>query len=174
MHPPLHDAAIPVFTRYLARLAGLVSSARSFVDEHALPASQLLEARLAPDMLPFRTQVEIAANFALRACFPLAGKAVPPYGEFPANFDGLLARIARANNLVASLDPQDFDGRETQELQDKAGDHVVTLPGHVFLHLYALPNFFFHVSMAYAILRSAGVRLGKADYDGFHAYPSNK
>jgi hypothetical protein len=98
----LYDASIPVFHRYLNRLLNLVDTAEKHVRSRALDDKEILEARLAPDMLPFETQVRIAANFALRACFPLAGQPVPPYGEFPASFDGLRACLARASALLAT------------------------------------------------------------------------
>ena len=82
----LFDASIPVFLRYLDRLLALVDAAEAHAHAHQIDDSELLNARLAADMLPFATQVNIAANFALRAAFPLAGHVVPPYGEFPATF----------------------------------------------------------------------------------------
>ncbi len=168
----LYEASTPVFLRYLARLGGLVDAAESHVWSHTLDASEILEARLAPDMLPFETQVLIAANFALRACFPLAGQEVPPYGEFPATFDGLRARIAHVVALLNSLAPSQFADAESRVLESKAGNAVVSLRAPEFLLQYALPNFFFHVTAAYAILRSRGVAVGKAHFDGFHAYAS--
>ncbi|WP_145927231.1 DUF1993 family protein [Jeongeupia sp. USM3] len=155
----LHQASVPVFVRYLDRLAAIVAG----VD----PA--LLDARLAPDMHPFRSQVAIAANFAPRACFPLAGKPVPDLGEMPQSVEGLLARIAHAKALVESLAPDEFDAGRV--IEDGAGQATVVLPAADFLCQYALPNFFFHLTTAYAILRSRGVAVGKGDFDGFHAYP---
>jgi hypothetical protein len=159
MTSALYAASVPVLERYLERLAGLVAHA----DDVALAA------RLAPDMLPFAQQAEIAANFALRIAFPLAGRAVPPYGEFPATQAGLQARIARVRTLLADLRPGDFVAPEAP-LSDRAGEAGVTLPAQAFLSEYALPNFFFHLTSAYAILRSRGIALGKRDFDGLHAY----
>lgn len=171
MSSPLYDASVPVFSRYLDRLAGLVSAAESFSGSGDLGAD-LLAARLAPDMLPFHVQVEIAANFSLRACFPLAGKPVPGYGEFPCSFAGLVARIARAKGLIESLARERFAGREKHVIEDMAGERLVRLPAAEFLHCYTLPNFFFHLVTAYGILRSYGVGLGKGDFDGLHLYPA--
>ena len=159
-----------VFLRFLERLAGIVETAQAHTFTRNLHPDELLGARLAPDMLPFSKQVEIAANFALRACFPLAGQPVPPYGESPDTFDGLHAHIARVRSLLGSLDPPAFDGAETRIIQDKAGNAIVSLHGREFLSLYALPNFFFHVTTAYAILRSRGLAIGKEQFDGFHDY----
>lgn len=166
----LHQASVPVFLHYLDRLAGLVDTSEIQARERGIDAAELLAARLAPDMLPFSTQVEIAANFALRACFPLAGLPVPPYGEFPATFDGLRARIARVVTLLGALDPSAFNGAESRVHESRAGNALVSLKGAEFLSLYALPNFFFHVTTAYAILRSRGLAVGKEQFDGFHDY----
>jgi hypothetical protein len=167
----LYQASVPVFLRFLERLSGLLDIAQSHAGAQGLPAPRILGARLAPDMLPFEAQVQIASNFALRACLPLAGQAVPPYGEFPATFDGLRARIARAVAVVGGLAPEHFAGAESRIVEDTAGQATVRLPAAAFLHQYAMPNFFFHLTAAYAILRAQGVALGKAHFDGFHAYP---
>lgn len=162
----LFDASVPVFQRYLERLAGLVDAAEAH-DE------ALLQARLAPDMLPFATHVVIAANFTLRACFPLAGRELPPYGEFPSTFAGLRQHIAHAAALLASLTREEFERADASRLiESRAGEAVVALAPPAFLLQYALPNFFFHLSTAYAILRERGVALGKAHFDGFHVYGS--
>lgn len=166
----LYDASLPVFLRYLDRMLGLVEVAEAHVHSHNLVEMDILGARLAPDMLPFETQVIIAANFALRACFPLAGKELPPYGEATGQFAGLRACVAQTVARLGSLDPAQFVGGESRVLESAAGNTVVSLEAPEFLFQYALPNFFFHISMAYAILRSHGVVLGKAQFDGFHVY----
>lgn len=157
----LYAASVPVFLHYLGRLRGLVGRAH---------AAGLLEARLAPDMLPFHTQVAIAAHFTLRATFPLAGEPVPPFGDFPATPDGLRARIDRAESLLAGLALAQFDGAEARTVSGDAGETTLTWPAADFLHLHALPNFFFHLTTAYAVLRQHGVPLGKHDFDGQHRY----
>lgn len=171
MSVDLHRASVPVCLRYLERLRGLLDVAEAHASSRGLAPAELLDARLAPDMLPFATQVEVAAQFTLRACFPLAGRAVPPDAEFPLTFDGLRATIARAASLLASLDPAQFDGSASRVLESRAGDALVALEAPEFLLQYALPNFFFHVTTAYAILRHRGVPVGKARFDGFHSYP---
>lgn len=166
----MHEASVPVFARYLGRLALLIEAAQRHTHLHGLSDSTLLDARLAPDMLPFSAQAEIAANFALRACFPLVGHAVPPYGEFPASFDGLRQRIDHVLRLLTTLTPEAFDGDPAGMITADAGQATLSLPAHEFLFQFALPNFFFHLTTAYAILRQQGVPIGKANFDGFHAY----
>ncbi|MBT9503785.1 MAG: DUF1993 domain-containing protein [Burkholderiaceae bacterium] len=169
----LHTASVPVFQRYLERLDGLVLTAQRHTQSHKLAAHELLGARLASDMAPFSGQVEMAAHFALRACFPLAGRPVPAHGEFASDFEGLRGRIAQALALLAELSPADFDLAPGRRLESQAGSARVSLPAAEFLTLYALPNFFFHLGSAYAVLRSLGLPLGKQDFDGFHHYPSS-
>lgn len=164
MHSACYMASVPVFVRYLGSLRGLVLSAQA----HA--GNAVLQSRLAPDMLPFATQVQIACNFVLRACYPLAGQSLPPFGDFADSFDGLLGRITYVRQLAEDLEPTLFDGADTRMVQDPAGNAVVRLQGQAFLLHYALPNFFFHVTTAYAILRNQGVPLGKEDFDTFHRY----
>lgn len=166
----LYGASIPAFLRYLERLARLVERAEAHTRSRGMEADELLNARLAPDMLPFETQVRIAANFTLRAAFPLAGLEVPPYGDFAVSFDGLRQCVARAMQLVGSLVPAQFEGCESRLLESQAGNALVALQAAEFLFQYALPNFFFHLTTAYAILRSRGVAIGKEDFDGFHSY----
>jgi hypothetical protein len=167
----LYQASVPVCLRYLGRLRGLVDAAVAHARERHLDVSQLLAARLAPDMLPFAAQVAIAGHFTLRACFPLAGEAVPPYGEFAADPSGLLARLERAEQLLRGLAPDRFAGADTRVIEDRAGEATVVLPALEFLQHYALPNFFFHLTTAYAILRNQDVAIGKEAFDGFHSYP---
>ena len=166
----LYEASVPVYLRYLERLRGLVDAAESHARSRGLEAKELLSARLALDMHPFEMQVLIAANFALRACFPLAGQAIPPFGEFPPTFDGLRSRIAHVVALLRTLQPRQFEGGESRVVESKAGNAPVSLNAAEFLLHYALPNFYFHVTAAYAILRSRGVAIGKQQFDGFHSY----
>jgi uncharacterized protein len=160
-----------VLLRYLDRLSGLVDAAQAQVGDSLSATDELLAARLAPDMAPFALQVLITANFSLRASFPLAGEPVPPFGHFDTSFDGLRQHIAHAAGLLRTLQPAQFALAEQRVLQDRAGDAMVSLPAARFLFEYAMPNFFFHLGMAYAILRSHGVVIGKADFDGWHRYP---
>ncbi len=166
----LYDASVPIFLRYLNRLDGLVDAAESHATSHHIDLSNLLQASVAPDMLPFATQVHIAAYFALRACFPIVGKPIPTGGEFPATALGLHQRIAHVVALLNTLHAAEFAGREAAVLESTAGNALISLPAPEFLLQYALPNFFFHITTAYAILRSQGVAIGKAQFDGFHLY----
>jgi len=168
----MYAASVPVFRRYLEQLSTMVTLAARHAKSQGIDPDALLQARLAPSMYPFVTQVEIAANFVLRACAPLAGREIPPYGEFDASFTELEQRIRNAQAFLGTLTSAQMAGSESREITSQAGLATSKLHGQRFRFEYALPNFLCHVTTAYAILRNAGVALGKSDFDGFHAYAS--
>lgn len=153
-HPPLYTASVPVFRHYLERVSVIV--------ERAGP--EALGARIA-DAFPAGQQFATAAGFALRVACPLAGREVP---DLPA---ALGPRLAVARAVLGAMGPAEFEGAEARVIAHQAGEAWLEQDGATFLHLYGMPNFFFHLTMGYAALRAAGVALGKADFDGFHAYP---
>jgi uncharacterized protein len=129
-----------------------------------------LAARLAPDMFDCASQLRTVAIFALRATWPLTNRD-PEQKQFEASPYGLRARIGHAQGQIGLLTKADFEGSETRQITHRAGFADLTQTGADYLHLFALPNLWFHLSMAYATLRASGVPLGKADYDGLHSYP---
>jgi hypothetical protein len=161
--PPLYTASVPVFRHYLARLHGFL--------DRAAPREAVLMARLAPDMFTCGQQIATATGFALRTSFPLAGLPVPVLPDPPPDRPGLAARIAAAGEALDRLDPAAFAGAGTRRIRHRAGFADLDQSGADFLHLYGMPNFLFHTSMAFAILRANGIEIGKADFDGLHDYP---
>lgn len=155
VHPPLYTASVPVFRHYLDRVAGMV--------ERAGP--EALDHRIA-DSFPARQHFATAAGFALRIACPLAGREVP---DLPA---ALGPRLAVARATLGGMRAAEFEGAEARVIAHRAGMADLEQDGAAFLHLYGMPNFLFHVTMGYAALRAAGVPLGKADFDGLHAYPA--
>ena len=129
-----------------------------------------LAARLAPDMFDCASQLRTMAIFALRATWPLTGRD-PEQRQFEASPYGLRARIGHAQGQIGLLTPADFNGAETRIITHRAGFADLTQSGPDYLYHFALPNLWFHLSMAYATLRANGVPLGKADFDGLHSYP---
>ena len=154
--PPLYTASVPVFRAYLGRITGII--------ERAGPA--LLQARIA-DAFPAGQQFGTAAGFAVRVACPLAGREVP---QLPA---ALAPRLAVVRALLGAMRPSEFEGAEDRVIRHEAGFAVLEQDGASFLHLYGIPNFFFHLTMGYAALRAAGMPLGKADFDGLHSYPAD-
>jgi uncharacterized protein len=165
-----YEATVPVLTRYITHLGRMLGKAQTHATSRQIDPATILQARLAPDMLPLATQVEIAANFVFRLCAPLAAQPLPPHGAHGASFESLQARLTQALEFMASLKPEQMTSPAPRNLSSQAGQAMVTVDESTFITQYALPNFFFHVSMAYAILRHQGIALGKADFDGFHVY----
>ena len=162
--PPLYAASVPVFRQFLARMQGLL-------DRVALREA-VLAARLAPDMFTCGQQIATASGFALRTAFPLAGQPMPDLPDPPPDRAGLAKRIGAAELALASLEPAAFAGAEARRIRHRAGFAELDQSGTDFLHLFGMPNFLFHTSMAFAILRTNGIEIGKADFDGLHDYPS--
>ncbi|MCM5555742.1 DUF1993 domain-containing protein [Pleomorphomonas sp. NRK KF1] len=166
----LYDISVPVFARYLERLDGLVIITAAHAADSDLPEEALLQSRLAPDMLPFEAQVRIAARFSLRALGPLVPRLPDLRFEEAASFAALRDDIAAVFWPLSRLTPDDLDQRDTGIVTDRAGLADIELPAARFIVEYALPNMLFHLTTAYAIARWEGVKLGKADFDGWHRY----
>ena len=132
----------------------------------------ILQARLHADMLPFIQQVRTAANFALRACCPLAGLAVVSFENKQSTWQGLTLHIQQTIDYLQQIDDDAFQYNDSVLLTEQAGFSTVSLAPGEFLMLYTLPNFFFHLSMVYAIARQQGIAISKGDFDGFHGYPA--
>lgn len=161
--PPLYTASVPVALHYIDRASALVARTGD--------RPEILGQRLAPDMFSGAQQFASAADFALRAACPLAGKEVPEFPALAMDTDGIEARFTFARDRLTSLDPADFEGAETRRVVHRAGFAELDQPGDEYLHLFALPNFFFHLGMGFAVLREGGLDIGKADFDGLHDYP---
>jgi hypothetical protein len=132
-------------------------------------AVALLAARLAPDMMNAGGQIRTVSGFALRATFPLAGREVP-VARFSDDMRGLRAGIGFARAELEALVPADFAGAGSRVIAHVAGEARLEQTGAEYLHLFALPNLWFHLSMAYAVFRAQGLAVGKADFDGLHVY----
>lgn len=167
----LYDATVPVLARYLGRLQGLMTLAVQHANAHGLAEADLLQARLAPDMLPLHQQVEVAVNFVFRTCAPLAQHAADGATPVQVSVAALNARVAQAQAFLRGLEPAAFADAAQRTVHDRAGLADIALDGATYATHYALPNFFFHLSMVYAILRHLGVAVGKPDFDGWHVYP---
>lgn len=161
--PALYRASVPVFLHYLDRIAGLI-------DKVAVQ-DQVLSARLAPDMFTCAEQLATAIDFAPRISYPLAGQTAPDTPDAGMDIVGLQKRLAAARAALVALNPADFDGAQDRTIQHRAGFAELDQSGADFLQLFGLPNFFFHLSMAFAVIRSQGIDIGKADFDGLHDYP---
>jgi hypothetical protein len=162
----MYQASVPVFTRMLGNLSKILDKAAAFADLRGIDPSVLLTDRLAPDMLPLSRQVQIAADSALRGCARLAGVDFPSNPDIETTFAELQERLAKTLAFLETLSAEQIDGSEERVvvLPMRSGD--VTFAGQAFLLNFVQPNFYFHVTTAYLILRHNGVEIGKADYVG--------
>jgi len=162
----MYQASVPAFLAMLKNLTAMLDKAEAFAAENKVEPEVLLNWRLAPDMFALTRQIQIAADFAKGTAARLAGKEVPKYGDDEKSFAELKARIAKTAKFVESLSPKDFDGSETRDISLTVGGQDLHFKGEPYLVHFALPNFYFHATTAYDILRRCGVDIGKRDFIG--------
>jgi uncharacterized protein len=163
----MHSASAPVFLRMLGNLRNWLDKAEAHAAARKFDPANYLGLRLAPDMLPFTRQIQIASDAAKGAMGRLSGQDLPKWEDNEASFAELRARIDKTIDYVKGFSAAQIDGSEQREITipRRAGEPL-KFKGEVFLKHFALPNFYFHVTTAYALLRQAGVDLGKGDYLG--------
>jgi hypothetical protein len=162
----MYQVSVPVFVKALGNLSAILDKAVAFAEAKKIDFSVLLGYRLAPDMLNLTRQVQIASDHAKRGVARVAAIEAPVFEDNEATFAELKTRIDKTLAFVNSIRPAQIDGTETREITYKTGNATRTLPGQTYLLHNTLPNFFFHVTTAYAILRHCGVDLGKSDFLG--------
>jgi hypothetical protein len=160
----MYRASVPVLLQMLGALSGVLDKAAAFAAAKKVDPSVLLNARLAPDMFPLTRQVQIAADFAKGLAARLAGQEPPKYADDETSFEQLKARVAKTIAFIKELKPAQIDGSEERDINITLGGQPRNFKGENYLTGFALPNFFFHVTTAYAILRHNGVEIGKTDY----------
>ena len=167
MTPYMYTSSVPVFKQLLSSLSAILIKAETLAIDKKFEPKILLDARLFPDMFPLSRQVQIATDFAMSVPARLAGLEVPAYDNDDQSFAELQDRITKALLFIDSLTPAQFEGSETREIILRPGTpKEKTLLGHTYLSNYGLPQFFFHVSTAYGILRHNGLEVGKGDFMG--------
>jgi hypothetical protein len=162
----MYQASVPVFRQILTSLSGVLQKGAAHAEARRFVPAVLLQTRLYPDMLPLVQQVQIATDHAKGACARLAGVEVPRYADTEAGFEELQARLAKTLDFIGGLAPAQIDGSEEREITMKIGPQTLTMVGRAYLLHFALPNAYFHATMAYALLRQSGVEIGKRDFIG--------
>ncbi|WP_421739967.1 DUF1993 domain-containing protein [Caulobacter sp.] len=162
----IHQASVPVFVQGLKGLKGVLTKAQAQVEAKGWDPEALLKARLYPDMFPLIRQAQIATDFAKGCCARLAGEEVPAWDDTETSFAELIARVDRAIAYVEGLDPIAFAGAEDRDITLVRRGETSLVKGLAYLQTQAQPNFFFHLTTAYAVLRHNGVEVGKRDYLG--------
>jgi uncharacterized protein len=166
MSVSLYDVSIPIFTLSLTNLAAILDKASSHAESKKVDPKVLPATRLIADMLPLSSQVQIACDSAKGAAARLAGVEVPKHPDTEVTLDELKARVAKTLDFIKTIKPEQLQGAETREIVLQFPQSTLKFTGINYLTNFVLPNFFFHVTTAYALLRKNGVDLGKRDFLG--------
>ncbi len=166
MSVTMYAVAIPPMRRMLDNLSAILDKAAAHAEARKIDPEVLLGMRLSPDMWPLLRQVRAASDFAKATASRLAGREPPKWEDGEKSFADLKARLARCRELLSEASQADYDGAEQREVTFQADGSSMTMKGADYLSNFALPNFYFHATAAYAILRHAGVDLGKTDFIG--------
>jgi hypothetical protein len=162
-----HDSAVPAYLQMLHSLSNVLKKAEDHVTAKKIEPGALLGARLFPDMLPLTRQVQLVCDFAAKGCARLTGSEVPSTADTETSFAELQQRLAKTIEAVKGYKPAQFEGADSREVTFPSGpSKTTTLSGQQFLSNFSLPNFYFHATTAYDILRHNGVELGKRDFMG--------
>ena len=163
----MHSASVPLFVRQFNSMLAWLDKAQAHAEARKFDTANYLGLRLSPDMLPLTKQIQIASDGAKGCVARLTGQEAPKWADDEATFDELRARIRKTIDYVNSVPASAFEGSEEREilLPTRSGEPM-RFTGENFLKHFALPNFFFHATTTYALLRHAGVELGKRDYLG--------
>jgi uncharacterized protein len=163
----MYKTSVPIFVQFLTSLSAVLDKASAYAEAKKVDPSVLLNTRLAPDMFPLVRQVRAATDHAINACGRLAGAEMPSFSNTETSIPELKDRIAKTIDFLKGLKPAQIDGTEDKEIK-------ITFPsgatreftGQSLLLTNSLPNFYFHCTTAYDILRLNGVEIGKADFIG--------
>jgi uncharacterized protein len=166
MQPSLSQASVTVFETGLNALSGVLDKAAAFAAAKKIDASVLLNSRLSPDMFNLARQVQVVTDQARRGSARLAGVEAPSYEDNETTIDQLKARLAKTTAYLKTLDTKKIDAAADREITFPLGTNKAEMKGGDYLNHFVLPNFYFHLTAAYAILRHCGVDIGKRDFLG--------
>jgi len=162
----IHSQSVPVFTRMLRNALAWLDKAQAHAEARKFDPNNYLSLRLAPDMLPFTKQIQIACDQAKGCVSRLAGLEVPKWDDTESTLDELRARIHKTIDYVQSIPAAQFEGAEQRDIAVPTRGEPLHFTGDNYLKHFVLPNFYFHLTTTYALLRHGGVELGKKDFLG--------
>ena len=162
----IYDQSIGRMIHMLKNLDNIVSKAEAYAEANNIEPSTLLQARLFPTMRDFVFQVQVATDMAKGGAARLAGTEVPKWSDDQETFADVHARIKKALDFLATFKPEQFEGCETRGLELKLGSHTINFTGQSYLLGFVLPNFYFHMTTAYNLMRHNGLDLAKRDFLG--------
>lgn len=166
MSATMYSCSVPVMSRMLANLSRILDKAQAHVVAHKWDETVLLSTRLFPDMLPLTRQVQLATDFAKGAAARLSGVDVPKFEDTETTIDQLQTRIAKIIAFIESADVAAIEASAEREITVPTRTEPIVVSGLVFLNNMAMPNFYFHVTTSYVILRHTGIEIGKRDFLG--------
>jgi uncharacterized protein len=166
MQSSLSQASVPVFEIGLNALSGVLDKAEAFATAKKIDPTVLLQSRLAPDMFNLTRQVQVVTDQARRGCARLAGVDAPSYEDTETTIDQLKARLAKTAAYLKTLDTKKIDASVDREITFPLGANKAEMKGGDYLNHFVLPNYYFHLTAAYAILRHCGIEIGKRDFLG--------
>ena len=163
----MHSASVPVFVRMLNNMLAWLDKAEAHAQAKKFDPNNYLGLRLSPDMLPFTRQIQISSDTVKNCLARLAGQEPPKWEDNETSLKELRARLTKTIEYAQSVPAAKIDGSEGKQVMVPMGPgRTVPFTGEVFFKHFSLPNFFFHCTMTYALLRQGGVELGKMDYLG--------
>ena len=171
MSMSMHSASVPVFVRMFANATRWLDKAEAHAREKKFEPEVYLSARLAPDMLPLAKQIQIACDAAKFCVARLAGAESPKFEDSETTLEALRERIRKTADYVQSVPAAQIDGSDDKDISVPRRDGSITMKGEAYLKHFVLPNFFFHLTTTYALLRHNGVELGKIDFLGQPTQP---
>lgn len=166
MNISMYQATLPVFIRTLSNLGAILEKAMAFAATKKIEPTVLASYRLAPDMLPLARQIQIATDTAKGCAARLAGVEAPKYEDNEQTLPELKERLQKTIDYLKSFKAEQIDGSEEKTIELKFPQKTFTFQGLAYVTGFAVPNFYFHVTTAYAILRHCGVDIGKTDFLG--------
>ena len=162
----MYQASVPTVQKMLGNLSKILDKAAQHAQQKKIDPSVLLSTRLTPDMFPLVRQVQLTTDFARSCAARLAGKEVPKVPDTETTIEELKARIDKTVDYLKATKQNEIDGSEAKDITFPIGGNPTTFKGQSYLVGFALPNFYFHLTTAYDILRQCGVEIGKRDFLG--------
>ncbi len=162
----VYDQSIARMSHMLQNLDNILSKAEAYAEANDIEPSALLQARLFPTMRNFIFQVQVTTDVAKGCAARLGGTDMPKWSDNEATFADVHARIKKSLEFLSTFKQEQFEGCETRELEIELGSHTVKFTGQSYLLGFVLPNFYFHMTTAYNLLRHNGLDLGKRDFNG--------
>jgi len=162
----MFQASIPTFIHGLQNLAAILTKAAAYAEAKKIEPSVLINARLYPDMFPLARQIQIATDGVKGCAARLSGTEIPSYPDTESTFPELQERVAKTIAFLQGFKPAQIDGNEAKAITLKVGGNEMNFQGQQYLLQFVIPNFYFHTTTAYAILRHNGLDIGKKDFLG--------